>query len=58
VTSLPADAPTGKPNDIRLLGNPVPLKFSRDDEGLKIRLPQQDPGNGPYVLRIAGLKLD
>jgi hypothetical protein len=34
------------------------LTFTQDAEGLKIQLPQQDPGNGPYALRIASLKLD
>lgn len=33
------------------------LPFSQNTEGLKIQLPQQDPGDGPYTLRIAGLKL-
>lgn len=55
VTSLPAGTPTGKPSVVRLLGGESKLQFSQDAEGLKIQLPQQQPGTGPHVLCLAGL---
>ena len=57
VTSLPVDAPTGKPTAVSLLGSETKPEFSHDAEGLKIELPRQDPGNGPYVFRITGLQM-
>jgi alpha-L-fucosidase len=57
VTSLQIDAPTGKPTAVSLLGSETKLEFSQDAEGLKIQLRQQDPGNGPYAFRIAGLQI-
>ena len=43
---------------VSLLGRPNELAFTQDAEGLRIQLPQPNPGNGPYALRITGLKLD
>jgi alpha-L-fucosidase len=57
VTSLPAGAPTGKPTEVILLGSDAKLEFTQDAEGLKIQLPPQGPGNGPYVIRLTGLQL-
>jgi alpha-L-fucosidase len=57
ITSLPADAPTGKPTAVHLLGSEAKLEFNQDAEGLKVQLPQQEPGAGPYVFRIAGLHM-
>ncbi len=56
VTSLPAGAPTGQPTAVSLLGSESTLEFKQDAEGLKIQLPQQEPGAGPYVFRIVGLQ--
>ena len=57
VTSLPVNAPTGKPTAVSLLGSEAKLEFSQDAEGLNIQLTQQDPGNGPYAFRLAGLRM-
>ena len=57
VNSLPINAPTGKPTAVSLLGSEAKLEFSQDAEGLNIQLTQQDPGNGPYAFRIAGLRM-
>jgi alpha-L-fucosidase len=57
VTSLPVDAPTGKPTAVSLLGSETKLDFSQDAEGLNIQLRRQDPGNGPYAFRLAGLQM-
>jgi len=57
VTSLPAGGLAGTPTAVSLLGSDAKVEFSQDAEGLKVRLPGQAPGDGPYVLRIAGLKL-
>jgi len=39
------------------LGSESKLEFTQDAAGLKIQLPQQEPGSGPYVFRIAGLHM-
>jgi len=57
VTSLPAGGPARAPIAVSVLGSDTKVEFSQDAEGLKVRLPGQAPGDGPYVLRIAGLKL-
>jgi alpha-L-fucosidase len=57
VTSLPAEGPTGAPTTVALLGADGELKFRQDSGGLAVTLPEKSPGEGPYVLRIAGLKL-
>jgi alpha-L-fucosidase len=57
VTSLPASAGTGRPTAISLLGSEAKLEFTQDADGLKIHVPGNSPGDGPYVLRITGLKL-
>ncbi len=57
VTLLPTGVPTGTPTAIRLLGSESKLEFRQDAEGLKIQLPQQEPGTGPHILRIAGLHI-
>jgi alpha-L-fucosidase len=57
ITSLPANAPTGKPATVTLLATGATLQFTQDADGLKIQLPQEDPGNGPYPLRLTGLHL-
>jgi alpha-L-fucosidase len=48
----PADAPTA----VALLGGGE-LKFEQQAAGLKVALPEKPAGDGPYVLRIAGLNL-
>ncbi len=57
VTSLPSDAATGTPSAVSLLGSDVRLAFTQDTDGLKIQLSQQTSGEGPHVLRVAGLRL-
>jgi alpha-L-fucosidase len=57
MTALPAGAPTGKPTSIRLLGTDSELEFTQNADGLTIQVPSEDPGNGPYAFRIAGLHL-
>jgi alpha-L-fucosidase len=57
VTSLPSGAPTGRPSAVSLTGSDAKLEFTQDAEGLKIRVPEKAPGDGPYPIRIGGLKL-
>ncbi len=57
ITSLAENAAPGKPSAVALLGSDVPLGFSKDQDGLKIRIPDNQPGEGPFVLRISGQAL-
>ena len=45
----------GKTTRVELLGQRGLLKFVRDSEGLKIKLPPELTGNPPLVLKISGL---
>jgi alpha-L-fucosidase len=58
LSSLPESAATGKPTSIRLLGSDKPLEFSQHSSGLKISLPETQPNDGPFAVRIAGSKLN
>jgi alpha-L-fucosidase len=57
VKSLPADGPAGNPTAAALLGSDGAVTFEQTAEGLKLSLPAEAPGEGPYVVRIEGLKL-
>jgi hypothetical protein len=39
-------------SEISLLGSPEKLSWSRDEKGLKIKLPVRKPGNSAYVFKI------
>jgi alpha-L-fucosidase len=51
-------APQGTITSVSLLGSPGQLKFRQDEEGLKVELPQQRPGDYAYALKITGLKMN
>jgi alpha-L-fucosidase len=58
ITSLAkGKAPAGKLKSVRLLGYSGTLKFTQDEEGLKIKLPAGKTGDYPFALKITGLKL-
>jgi hypothetical protein len=57
MTSFPAEAPMGNATSVSLLVHRNTLPFAHDAEGLKILLPERDPGNGPYAIRISALRL-
>ena len=57
-TSLAADGPdAGTISRVELLGHDGPLDFTRDAEGLKIKLPSEPPCEHAFALKITGLKL-
>ena len=59
ITSLAGrKSSSGKVKSVRLLGSKESLRFSQDQDGLKISLPGDSPGNYAYVFKIEGLKLD
>ena len=41
-----------------MLGNDGKLEFTRDADGLKVKLPAAAPCKNGYVLKIAGLKMN
>ncbi|MBV9492099.1 MAG: hypothetical protein JO069_20580 [Verrucomicrobia bacterium] len=43
---------------VTLLGNSNPLEWSRDQDGVKVKLPATKPGDYGYAFRIDGLKLE
>jgi alpha-L-fucosidase len=47
---------TGKIDEITLLGNPTPLEFTQNAQGLKIKLPATHSENLAWAFRITGLK--
>jgi hypothetical protein len=57
VTSLAVGTASGRPAAVTLLGSDAKLEFTQDAEDLKIHPPEKAPGDGPYCLRITGLKL-
>jgi alpha-L-fucosidase len=48
----------GKITSVTLLGNSGNLKFTQDEQGLKVTLPAQRPGDYVYALKITGLKMN
>ena len=51
-------APEGKINSVTMLGHAGKLKFKRDAEGLKVKLPADKPCDYAYTLKITGLKMN
>jgi alpha-L-fucosidase len=51
-------APQGKITSVTLLGSPGTLKFTQNEQGLKVELPKERPGNYAYALKITGLKMN
>jgi alpha-L-fucosidase len=45
---------TGKIDQVTLLGNPAPLAFTQDIQGLKINLPATHSGSVAWAFRITG----
>ncbi len=57
ITSLATgSAPQGKIAQVELLGHAGNLEFTQDAEGLKVRLPVEQPGRNYFTLKITGLK--
>jgi alpha-L-fucosidase len=48
----------GKITSVTLLGSPGTLKFTQDEQGLKVKLPAQRPCDYAYSLKITGLKMN
>jgi alpha-L-fucosidase len=58
ITSLAKAQPVqGKIRKVELLGDPGPLKFTQDAEGLKVTFPPEKPCDFVYALKITGLRL-
>jgi alpha-L-fucosidase len=58
ITSLSSGrGPAGKVQRVELLGSRVPLPFTQDAEGLKVRFPAQKTGDYAFGLKIGGLTL-
>ena len=57
IKTLRKDSPDGQGDisDIRLLGSTEKLDWSREAEGLVIKLPLEHPNNIAYVFKITGL---
>lgn len=51
-------APSGTIRKVELLGNTATLDFTQDAEGLKIKMPAEEPGDYAVALKITGLKLN
>jgi len=59
ITSLAAgSALEGKIASVSLLGHSGTLQFTRDDQGLKVKMPSERPCEYAYTLRITGLKMN
>lgn len=59
ITSLADTAPVeGKIESVALLGSKDSVSFSRDEQGLHLKLPDQAPGRYAYVFKITGLKMN
>jgi alpha-L-fucosidase len=56
ITSLSRESAPDAPASVTLLGGGA-LEFSHDPAGLHVTLPEKPAGDGPFVLRISGLKL-
>jgi alpha-L-fucosidase len=57
VTSLASHQVPGEVTEVRLLGNPEPLKYTQSENGLKIVLPVVKPDGDNFVFKVSGLKL-
>jgi alpha-L-fucosidase len=55
ITSLPISE--GKVKKISLLGSTDKLKFTQNEQGLKIMLPKEKITNQPFTLKIEGINL-
>jgi alpha-L-fucosidase len=59
ITSLASGkAPEGKIERVGLLGHPGELEFTQDAEGLKVKMPAQQPCKYAFALKIDGLKMN
>ena len=54
IKSLASNSPNwpGKIGSVRLLGNSGKLKFTRDENGLHVTLPEKQPGQIAFALKI------
>jgi alpha-L-fucosidase len=58
ITSLATGAAVqGDVQKVELVGQPGALAFTRDADGLKVKLPAEKPDNYAHALKITGLKL-
>jgi len=56
ITSLAIGAPSvGKVESVSLLGHQGNLKFTQDEDGLKVKMPTEKPCDYAYALRITGV---
>jgi len=51
-------APEGKIESVSLLGNPGKLEFTQDADGLKVKMPAEQPCKHAFALKITGLKMN
>lgn len=59
ITSLATDkALEGRIESVSLLGHDGMLPFTRNEQGLKVKMPSQRPCDYAFVLRITGLKMN
>ncbi len=59
VTSLVMDAEgSGEVKSVSLLGHEGELEFTQDAEGLKVKMPAEQPCDYAFVLKITGIKLN
>jgi len=48
----------GKITSVTMLGSGDPLSFSRNTDGLNVKLPDSAPGESAYTLKITGLQMN
>ncbi len=59
ITSLASGkAPEGKIESVTLLGHAGKLEFTQDAEGLKIKMPAEQPCKHAFAIKINGLKMN
>ena len=51
-------APQGKIASVGLLGHEGNLEFTQDAEGLKVKLPAQQPCKHAFCFKVSGLKMN
>jgi alpha-L-fucosidase len=52
IRNLAADQAPKTIHSLELIGSPVKLSYTRDAEGLKVKLPSKAPGDHAYVLKL------
>ncbi len=57
IASLSTTNSVGKISGVELLGHKSALKFTQDENGLRVELPTQKPCDHAWTLKISGLKI-